>query len=152
MPLVADHILAPCNIDRVAREEAFLLTIILTIASKDDFELNVIHHHCCLHTKRLLLDILLALPSTFGVGTVEGLLVLSEWLPYISFNSTPSVDSAKGNFPEDSTAWSLVGQAVRHAYLLRLDRASFRESVAGENKQQVDRNRLAWTCASVRPP
>ncbi len=150
MPVVSDRIMAPCNINRVAGEEGFLLTIILTIASKDDFKFSAIHHHCCQHTKSLLLEVLLALPSTLRVGTVEGLLVLSEWLPYISLNSNTSTDSPYKTFPEDSTAWSLVGQAVRHAYLLRLDRTSFRETVAGEKNQteELDRKRLAWTCAS----
>lgn len=146
MPVVPDFALAPQNIDRVAREEAFLLTIILTIASKDDFELSAVHHHCCQHTKRLLLDVLLALPPTFGVGTVEGLLVLSEWLPYISFTSSPSMESARGSFPEDSTAWSLIGQAIRHAYMLRLDRMSFYDGLSEEEKKHALRERLAWTC------
>lgn len=143
--------MAPWNMNRVAREEGFLLTILLTIASRDDFQFSTIHHHCCKYTKSLLLEVLLALPSTLRVGTVEGLLVLSEWLPYISLNSSTYTDSPHKTFPEDSTAWSLVGQAVRHAYLLRLDRTSFRETVAGESQTELDRKRLAWTCAFVNP-
>lgn len=48
---------------------------------------------------------------------------------------------------EDNMAWSLIGQAVRHSYLLRLDKASFRETAVGESQELENRNLLAWICA-----
>lgn len=89
--------------------------------------------------QELLLDVLLARPHTHRVGLVEGLLLLSDWLP--SARSNASLTS-KYLHAEDATAWSLIGQAVRHAYLLRLDRASFRDISGNKRKEVTDRNRL----------
>ncbi|KAI9924171.1 hypothetical protein MW887_007121 [Aspergillus wentii] len=98
------------------------------------------HHQAWAYTKKLLLDILLALPATHRVGTVEGLLLLADWIPYIVTESAPG----RRNFIEDNTAWSLVGQAVRHAYLLRLDRSSFQDHIAEGPMEEASRRRLAW--------
>jgi hypothetical protein len=99
--------------------------------------------------KRHLLDILLATPSTLNVATVEGLLLLAEWIPYseVETSSNPRVLSGNLSAVEDNMAWSLIGQAVRHAYLLRLDKASFREKVDGEPYELENRKRLAWICS-----
>jgi hypothetical protein len=98
--------------------------------------------------KQLLLDVLLGHPSTQQIGSVEGLLLLSDWVPDIQCDSSLRTGPPGGKISvnEDSTAWSLVGQAVRQAYLLKLDRASFREEFSGESKDQVDRKRLVWSC------
>lgn len=93
--------------------------------------------------RELLLDVLLARPHTHRIGMVEGLLLLSDWLPSAHSDNSPT---PKSLFAEDATAWSLIGQAVRHAYLLRLDRMSFRKDVHGESKDETDRKRLVWTC------
>jgi hypothetical protein len=145
---VPKNVFTPLDIDKIAATEPFLLTTILTIASKDDPNLDKIHQNCWEHMKALMIDVLLGLPSTQQVGSVEGLLLLSEWVPYIRIGKLPNPGIERGNVSliEDSTAWSLVGQAVRQAYLLRLDRTSFREEILGEPKTQADRKRLAWTC------
>lgn len=132
----------------MASKEPFLLTAILTIASKDDPNLDDVHQKCWEYMKHLLLDVLLGHPSTQQVGSVEGLLLLSDWVPYIQFDKPTNTGISRGRIAvtEDSTAWSLVGQAVRQAYLLKLDRTSFREEILGESKEQVDRKRLVWTC------
>lgn len=118
----------------------------MTIASKDDTVWLEVHRRCWDYMKELLLDVLLALPHTHHVGLVEGLLLLSDWLPSIQFNNLlPS----KHLFAEDATAWSLIGQAVRHSYLLRLDRTSFRGDFSDESKEATDRKRLVWTCTSI---
>ncbi len=98
--------------------------------------------------KQLLLDVLLGHPSTQQIGSVEGLLLLSEWVPDIQFDRLQRTGLPRGKIgaSEDSTAWSLVGQAVRQAYLLKLDRMSFREEFSGELKDEVDRMRLVWSC------
>lgn len=93
--------------------------------------------------RELLLDVLLARPHTHRIGMVEGLLLLSDWLPSAHSDNPPV---SKSLFVEDATAWSLIGQAVRHAYLLRLDRMSFRADLGGESKEETDRKRLVWTC------
>ena len=134
------------NIDAVAAEEPFLLTAILAIVSKHEASWLLVHRHCWEYMKQLLLDVLLALPWTHRVGSVEGLLLLADWLPDCAFDTQPTPGSSGGNFVEDNTAWSLLGQAVRHAYLLRLDRTSFRDNLSDESGEQLERKRIAWTC------
>lgn len=139
----------PTNIDHVATEETFLLTTIITIASKDDPIWSAVHHRCWEYMKELLLEVLLALPNTHRVGLVEGLLLLSDWLPSLQSHTS---STPRRLFAEDATAWSLIGQAVRHAYLLRLDRASFRDDVGNGDKKETDRRRLVWTCTFCPSP
>jgi hypothetical protein len=134
------------NLDKTVVEECFLLTAILTIVSKHDRAWEQVHSHCWDYMKQLLLDVLLALPWTHRVGSVEGLLLLADWLPDCAFDSRSTVGSSSGSFIEDGTAWSLVGQAVRHAYLLRLDRLSFRDKLIDESEEHLERKRIAWTC------
>jgi hypothetical protein len=128
--------------------ERFLLTAVLTIASKDDPCLQAIHRKCWEFMKELLLEVLLGLSSVQQIGSVEGLLLLSEWVPYVQLEESPFQGTRQRIFGgiEDSAAWSFVGQAVRQAYLLRLDRTSFRREDSKEPKNQLDRKRLAWTC------
>ena len=96
------------------------------------------------------MDIIFAAPSTVNVGAVEGLLLLAEWVPY-THSETDSQKTKNVQFPknltavEDHTAWSLIGQAVRHSYLLRLDQASFKGNLHS-NTQLENRKRLAWIC------
>jgi hypothetical protein len=45
--------------------------------------------------------------------------------------------------------WSLIGQAIRLAYLLRLDKVSFREVPPGISQELAHRHRLAWICKSA---
>lgn len=70
------------DIDQLVVDEPFLLTVILTIASKDNPELRAIHQHCWNSLKTHMMDIFLAAPSSLNVGSVEGLILLSEWIPY----------------------------------------------------------------------
>jgi len=147
---VPKHVLNPRNIDQSVEKESFLITTILTIASKDEPLLELVHRNCWQYMKVRLLDVLLGLPSAQRIGSVEGLLLLSEWVPYIRLeeSSSPRIGIERGTLSssEDSAAWSLVGQAVRQAYLLRLDRTSFRQEVSKEPTELVDRKRLVWTC------
>jgi hypothetical protein len=132
----------------VVVEEPFLLTAILTISSKDRPEVENVHHHCWNYMKQLMLDVLLGVPSMQRVGSVEGLLLLAEWVPHIQIEKAFDIKSfpGKAGVTEDSTAWSLVGQAVRQAYLLRLDSTGFRGEMREELKEEYDRKRLAWSC------
>lgn len=125
-----------------------LLTIILTIASRDEPEHTTTHRHCWEHTQRLLLDVLLAQPWTQSPQTVRGLLLLAEWLPHVQLShaSTGDPDSL---FAEGRTAWTMIGMAIRHAYLLRLDLAAFRKDNLREEKHATDQERLIWTRKST---
>ena len=149
-PLAPKRLLATTDPRKAAVDEPFLLTVLLTIASKDEPAYKDIHQHCWKYLKRHLLDILLATPSTLRVGSVEGLLLLSEWVPYMQLEtcSYPNMFPRNLSAVEDNMAWSLIGQAVRHSYLLRLDKASFRETAVGESQELENRNLLAWICAS----
>jgi hypothetical protein len=138
----------------IAVEEPFLLTVILTIASKDEPLYGKVHQQCWQYLKHHLMDIMLAASSTMNVGTVEGLLLLAEWVPYaylerhsqaINNVQVPKTLTAV----EDHTAWSLIGQAVRHSYLLRLDQASFKNNFH-DGHQYENRARLAWVCQYIQ--
>ena len=147
-PLAPKKVLATKDLLKTSVEEPFLLTVILTIASKDDSCYREVHQHCWRYLKRHLLDVLLATPATLKVGSVEGLLLLAEWVPYLELDtdSYPQISPMKFSAVEDNMAWSLIGQAVRHSYLLRLDKASFRETAVGETAETRNRKLLAWIC------
>lgn len=148
-PLVPKGLLGATDMRRFALDEPFLLVVILTIASKDEAVYQVAHQHCCRYLKEHLLDILIAAPSTLNVGSVEGLLLLAEWVPHLQMGTSscyPGPFQQNISTVEDNMAWSLIGQAVRHSYLLRLDKASFREASIGEPQELENRKRLAWIC------
>ncbi|CAK7236840.1 hypothetical protein SCUCBS95973_009746 [Sporothrix curviconia] len=147
-PLASKSLLEATDLRTIAIEEPFILTVILTVASKDEPVYRDVHQQCLQYLKRHLVDILFAAPSTVNVGAVEGLLLLAEWVPYTHCESnSPLTNNVQ--FPktltavEDHTAWSLIGQAVRHSYLLRLDQASFKGNIHG-NTELENRKRLAW--------
>ncbi|CAG7934987.1 unnamed protein product [Penicillium nalgiovense] len=145
-PLTPNRLLVMTDPRKAAVDEPFLLTVLLTIASKHEPTYKDIHQHCWKYLKRHLLDILLATPSTLRVGSVEGLLLLAEWVPYMQLEtcSYPNMFPRNLSAVEDNMAWSLIGQAVRHSYLLRLDKASFRETALGESQELENRKLLAW--------
>ena len=93
----------------------------------------------------MLLEALLARPSTQTPRTVEGLLILAEWLPHIE--SELKTKEAPGDlFTEDKRAWSLIGIAIRQSYMLRLDRGAFRRSGNCATQEQTEQERLIWHC------
>ncbi|CEI67969.1 hypothetical protein FVEN_g7758 [Fusarium venenatum] len=141
-PIVPEYFLGSSALEKVQRPDYFLLTIILTIASRDSPNHVLVHRYCWDHTQHLLLQVLLAHSWSQTPRTVEGLILLSEWLPHIQANR--STEANKSLSSEDRTAWSLVGLAVRLGYLLRLDTAAFRNSVDDESKEQEERKRLVW--------
>ncbi|KAK2731009.1 hypothetical protein CKAH01_09267 [Colletotrichum kahawae] len=69
-----------------------------------------------------------------SVGCVEGLLILGEWTPLTLGQNDDGGEGA---------AWSILGLAVRLAYLLRLEDSSFRADK--EADPAMLRRRLAWT-------
>ncbi|KAF6833231.1 hypothetical protein CMUS01_06637 [Colletotrichum musicola] len=69
-----------------------------------------------------------------SVGCVEGLLILGEWTPLTLGQNDDGGEGA---------AWSILGLAVRLAYLLRLEESSFKANK--ESDPSMLRRRLAWT-------
>ena len=144
-PIVPAYLLRCSNLGKIQKSDYFLLTAILTIASRDDPCHALTHRYCWDHAQRLLVDVLLAHPWTQTPRTVEGLLLLAEWLPHIQIQETTS-EAPKNLFSEDRTAWSLVGLAVRHGYLQRLDQAAFPNNNSSDSKERANQNRLVWAC------
>jgi hypothetical protein len=142
---VPEYFLGSSALERIQKPDYFLLTIILTIASRDSPNHVLVHRYCWDHTQHLLLQVLLAHPWSQTPRTVEGLILLSEWLPHIQASRATS-ETHKSLSSEDRTAWSLVGLAVRLGYLLRLDTAAFRNFIDDESKEQEERKRLVWIC------
>ncbi|KAE8345152.1 hypothetical protein BDV24DRAFT_171090 [Aspergillus arachidicola] len=142
-PIVPAYLLRGSNLGKIQKSDSFLLTVILTIASRDDPCHALTHRYCWDHSQRLLVDVLLAHPWTQTPRTVEGLLLLAEWLPHTQIQETTS-ETPKNLFSEDRMAWSLVGLAVRHGYLQRLDQAAFPNYNSSDSKEQADQNRLVW--------
>ena len=146
MPVVPQHVLSAKNLQQTVAEECFLLTAVLTIASKDRPELGALHNQIWAYMQQLILHVAIGASSTRCVGSVEGLLILAEWAPHGDDGMPAATIVAESG--EDS-AWSLVGLAVRQGYLLHLEQHSFRSEAKGESKTVTDRNRLAWTCKSI---
>lgn len=73
-----------------------------------------------------------------GVEAVEALLLLAEWEPP-GILSEPTRGHC-GN--EDMAAWMHIGLAIRIAYVLRLDRAMFKDLRNGI--VSLSRERHAW--------
>ena len=146
-PIVPSYLLHSSDTGTIQQSDHFLLTAILTIASRDDPHHSLTHRYCWDHAQRLLVDVLLAHPWTQTPRTVEGLLLLAEWLPHIQIQETAS-ETPKNLFSEDRTAWSLVGLAVRHGYLQRLDQGAFpiNNNSTNESKDRADQSRLIWAC------
>lgn len=117
------------------RDESFLLTAILVVASKDRPDLADIHEAIWGHMRALILNVVLGMASVRKVGAVEGLLLMGEW----TLHNQSEVDDG-----DEASAWSIVGLAVRLAYLLRLEDRGFKGNDA--DLDSVHRERLAWTC------
>ncbi|EIT77320.1 hypothetical protein AO1008_08873 [Aspergillus oryzae 100-8] len=139
------------SVTHPARKSSTLLTTVLTIATKDRGGLEGLHTRISQYMEKLLLRVVLGAASVRHVGSVEGLLLLAEWVPHISTEECAR-DTAASNGPpqqvqvteEDSVSWNLIGLAVRQAYLLHLERYSFRGESKDEDKLVYHRNRLAW--------
>ncbi|RYP56431.1 hypothetical protein DL769_009916 [Monosporascus sp. CRB-8-3] len=132
-PIVPSSVLQSSNLPETVKAESFLLTAVLAVASRDRLDLEL-HPAIWRHLDKFLLDVALGKPSTRHVGYVEGLLLLSEWTP---------VREGRPHDGGENAAWSLVGLAVRLAYLLRLEETSFKEKKALDPMMQ--RKRMAWT-------
>ncbi|KAF2021479.1 hypothetical protein BU24DRAFT_487891 [Aaosphaeria arxii CBS 175.79] len=147
MPIVPRHILSIRSIDKTAAEEPFILTAVLLIATKDKPEYAALHDRLWDSMQRMLLQIVLGSMEARTVGCVEGLLVLAEWVPHATSSHMNVSEKGTGGLAgtEDTAAWTLIGLAVRQAYLLHLDKYAFRSESADECNATLHRKRLAWT-------
>ncbi|KAK1242001.1 hypothetical protein MKX07_007824 [Trichoderma sp. CBMAI-0711] len=117
-PIVPTYMLGPSAIDKILRSDFFLLTVVLTIASRDSPSHSLIHRYCWDYAQRLLLEVLLGHPWTLKSRTVESLLLLSEWLPHIELTH--------GALNEDKSAFPNT-------------------TMQQETKEQAEHKRLIWT-------
>ncbi|KAF4963493.1 hypothetical protein FSARC_8502 [Fusarium sarcochroum] len=133
-PIVPTNVLKPDYMVETIKTEAFLLTAILIVASKDRPDLAETHKSIWEHMRGLILNVVLGMASVRKVGTVEGLLIMGEW----TLHNRSQIDDG-----DEAAAWSIVGLAVRLAYLLRLEDRGFK----GDDVEldSVHRERLAWT-------
>ena len=101
--------------------------------------------------QKMLLQVVIGASEVRTVGCVERLLLLSEWVPHATGATHVNV-SQKGigglAGSEDTAAWTLIGLAVRQAYLLHPDKYAFRDDAQEVGSGVHDRERLAWTCRS----
>ncbi|KAF8896935.1 hypothetical protein CPB85DRAFT_1328559 [Mucidula mucida] len=134
------------DIVRFAAEEQDLASVIVVISSRymNDGEWKGLHERAWAHFKTRLADLISGQAAT--IGTVEALLLLSEYLPRITSESTADLHDE-----ENRTAWMLVGTAVRLGYMMGLDQKTFisvpstpTESVI-DSDNHLNRERLAWT-------
>ncbi|GAB1743662.1 hypothetical protein NU219Hw_g588t1 [Hortaea werneckii] len=109
MPVVPQHVLSAKNLQHTVAEECFLLTAVLTIASKDRPELGALHNQIWAYMQQLILHVAIGASSTRHVGSVEGLLILAEWAPH-GDDGMPGATIVAEN-GEDS-AWSLHGPTL----------------------------------------
>lgn len=137
LPIVPACVLQEECIPDTIKDESFLLTAMLVVASKNRTDLTQLHESLWDYMKRLILDVVLGMASIRKVGCVEGLLLLGEW-------TVLNQGQADGGGEEAS--WSILGLAVRLAYLLRLEDSSFKGASDEENDANLQRARLAWTC------
>ncbi|RAK99623.1 Zn(II)2Cys6 transcription factor [Aspergillus ibericus CBS 121593] len=126
--------------------ETFLLASVLTIATQNRPDYLSLHMRIKEYVDKLLLRVALGARSVRHVGSVEGLLLLAEWMPHLMRSEDHLQNSHERDnaYDEDCVAWNLIGLAVRQAYLLHLDKQSFPGEVESEPQEIGCRKRLAW--------
>ncbi|KIY72965.1 hypothetical protein CYLTODRAFT_417473 [Cylindrobasidium torrendii FP15055 ss-10] len=134
----------PEEMAKFAFEEQDLASVIVVIASRymNEGEWAGLHEKTWAFFKTRLADLMSGEAAT--IGTVEALLLLSEYLPRIR-----SDDSTALHEQENRMAWNLTGMAVRIGYMMGLDQKTFiTSSTPGSvttEDNQLNRERLAWT-------
>ncbi|OJJ87605.1 uncharacterized protein ASPGLDRAFT_118850 [Aspergillus glaucus CBS 516.65] len=142
LPLVPRKYFDRNALEAFATHEKYLLTAVLTIASKDLVERPEIHEYCSRYMHELISGI--AAGADCDVEAVEALLILAEWEPQ---GLRPRIERV-GRGEEDRAAWMHIGLALRSGYFLGLDRTSFRGDASGDTETEA-RRRLAWTSCYI---
>ncbi|OXV12024.1 hypothetical protein Egran_00220, partial [Elaphomyces granulatus] len=104
-PLVPEKYFDPDLLDLFASTEEYLLTAVLTIASKKFGGAPQLHKHCSVYMSELVSEI--AAGVDCEIGAIEALLLLSEWEPW----GLHSQINELGRGEEDRAAWMHVGLA-----------------------------------------
>ncbi|PLB55478.1 hypothetical protein P170DRAFT_399638 [Aspergillus steynii IBT 23096] len=139
LPIVPSHLISGETMKHHWAYEPFLLAAVLTISTQNRQGLESLHTRVLGYMEKLLLRVVLGSRNVRQVGSVEGLLLLAEWVPHINSGTNQGETSE-----EDSLAWNLIGLAVRQAYLFHLERYSFRGEGKAESEPVASRKRLAW--------
>ncbi|KAJ6145626.1 Transcription factor [Penicillium chermesinum] len=142
LPLVPRKYFDRAALDEFAANEKFLLTAILTIASKDLVDRPEIHECSSKYMLNLITDV--SAGAECDVDAVEAFLLLAEWEP----QGLRSHIERVGRGEEDRAAWMHVGLALRSGYFMGLDRTSFRGDPHGDQVTEA-RRRLAWASCYV---
>ncbi|KAM0502786.1 hypothetical protein ACHAP8_003617 [Fusarium lateritium] len=117
-------------------EEQYLITAILTVATKDDPSWSKAHTACARYMESQISKLIYTGSTT--VGAVEALLILAEWAPQ-PLEENLMIGCGK----EDQGSWMLVGVAIRLAYLQNLEQTGLTQR--GEDvTQDLSRKRIAW--------
>ncbi|KAL3951861.1 hypothetical protein ACCO45_013578 [Purpureocillium lilacinum] len=119
-----------------ADKEPYLLTAILTVASKDDSSWYRVYEACSRYMETLVSRLIYS--GSSNIGSVEALLILAEWTP-----QRPQDNSTIGCGQEDHGAWMLVGMAIRLGYLQRLEQTALLPE-GGTQSVDASRKRIAW--------
>ncbi|PYI26768.1 hypothetical protein BP00DRAFT_430003, partial [Aspergillus indologenus CBS 114.80] len=142
VPIVPSHLLSVERFLESWVDEPFLLAAVISIATQERPDLAGLHDEIWRYTERLIMQVVLGAGAVRCVGTVEGLLLLAEWMPRVALDENSNLKSERTE--DSSMAWSLVGLAVRQAYLLHLETYSFRGEAKIESDLNCGRKRLAW--------
>lgn len=142
LPLVPRKYFERSALDEFAKNEKYLLTAIITIASKDLLDRPEIHECCSKYMLELISGI--SAGADCDVDAIEALLLLAEWEPHGLRARIERV----GRGEEDRAAWMHVGLALRSGYFIGLDRTSFRGDPYGDQPTEA-RRRLAWASCYV---
>ena len=142
LPLVPRKYFERSALDEFATNEKYLLTAIVTIASKDLLDRPEIHECCSKYMMDLITGI--SAGAECDVDAIEALLLLAEWEPHGLRSRIERV----GRGEEDRAAWMHVGLALRSGYFIGLDRTSFRGDPYGDQATEA-RRRLAWASCYV---
>jgi len=143
---VAHHAIFADDVDIsvLARDEPFLLSAVLTIASKNEPSASKAFAACSAHVEVLISNVIYC--GSASVGAVEALLILAEWPPQ-RLQSKRSI----GRGEEDQGAWMQVGCAIRLGYLQRLEQTGLFPGRLADSKN-AHRKRLAWAGRLHRSP
>ncbi|OCF41353.1 specific RNA polymerase II transcription factor [Kwoniella heveanensis CBS 569] len=139
----------------LAYDDPFLLTCIITVASRHPLEARYrdVHEKTWAILRQTMADYSFhGLPSS--IGFVEGVLLLAEHLPREKRSMTketsfsllvaPGGEATGEHGTENRRSWSLIGLAIRAAYLIGLDQIAL-EINEGQRDPEVERARSAWT-------
>ncbi|QDS76995.1 hypothetical protein FKW77_005947 [Venturia effusa] len=116
--------------------EPHLLTAILIVVTKDESTWSAVHEACSRHMELLISKLMFS--GSMSVGAVEALLILAEWAPQRSQET-----SIIGRGEEDYGAWMQVGCAIRLGYLQRLEQTGLLQEIENRD-EQLGRKRVAW--------